>query len=303
MAVHAGNIGDCLESMICFPLRLVPAHRITSAFQDSSLDVKALKMIEKYGWNDVWWLSQIPFPRTPILIYSWASSKLGPGLHIHGGVQVEWWPYGIFQSRILLRTSDHHHVKWCRIPSKRSLRTRTFTETSSCPDIRPNLNIVMGRWGAQVCSIIRHRRRFQNQNNAFSGHAAWLLYIVLIYCHMLSLSVFLHSTMLNAKHQDTKSLHVKTPAFDYPLWIVLVDVHQAIDSRDTRAIAALAKEGTTLNWGSLEILKESLLLSMQCKSVQRSRYDHCFSGCRRRQKGNGIPGRISCHSAWVGLWE
>ena len=75
--------------MICFPLRLVPAHRITSAFQDSSLDVKALKMIEKYGGNDMWWLSQIPFPRTPILIYSWASSKLGPGLHIHGGVQVE----------------------------------------------------------------------------------------------------------------------------------------------------------------------------------------------------------------------
>lgn len=76
MAVHAGNIGDCLESMICFPLRLVPAHRITSAFQDSSLDVKALKMIEKYGWNDMWWLSQIPFPRTPILI-----SILGPHLN------------------------------------------------------------------------------------------------------------------------------------------------------------------------------------------------------------------------------
>lgn len=145
---------------------------------------------------NMWWLSQIPFPRTPILIYSWASSKLGPGLHIHGGVQVEWWPYGIFQSWILLRTSEHHHVKWCRIPSKRSLRTRTFTETSSCPDIRPNLNIVMGRWGAQVCSIIQHRRRFQNQNKVFSGHAAWLYSIIC--CHIVT---------------------VRIPSFNQPYWM------------------------------------------------------------------------------------
>ena len=164
----------------------------------------------------MWWLSQIPFPRTPILLYSWASSKLGPGLHIHGGVQVEWWPYGIFQSRILLRTSDHHHVKWCRIPSKRSLRTRTFTETSSCPDIRPNLNIVMGRWGAQVCSIIRHRRRFQNQNNAFSGHAAWLLYIVLIY--ILSYAVTVRIPSFNHAECQTPG-HQVIACEDACLWL------------------------------------------------------------------------------------
>lgn len=152
---------------------------------------------------NMWWLSQIPFPRTPILIYSWASSKLAPGLHIHGGVQVEWWPYGIFQSWILLRTSEHHHVKWCRIPSKRSLRTRTFTETSSCPDIRPNLNIVMGRWGAQVCSIIQHRRRFQNQNNVFSGDTAWLYTAILCcpYSFIQPTSWLYHTECLTPGHQ------------------------------------------------------------------------------------------------------
>ena len=131
----------------------------------------------------------------------------------------------------------HHHVKWCRIPSKRSLRTRTFTETSSCPDIRPNLNIVMGRWGAQVCSIIQHRRRFQNQNNVFSGDAAWLYTVIC--CPYSFIQWLYHTECLTPGHQVI-ACQCRMPAFDYPFWIVLVDVHQAIDSRDTRAVAALA---------------------------------------------------------------
>ncbi len=60
------SLERCFCSMICLPLRLVPAHRfVTSAFHDSSLDVRKGTQNDGKIWMNMCWLSQIPFPKNP----------------------------------------------------------------------------------------------------------------------------------------------------------------------------------------------------------------------------------------------
>lgn len=240
LAVHAGNIGDCLESQwfaflwgLCQPIGS-PAPFKTHRW----MWIRALKMIEKYGWNDEY-VVVVPnsFSQEPLVL-----SILGPHLN--------WDP--TFTSMVAskwnddLMASSNHGFCWGRanttMPndvkshpkdhrglglSLKHLPVRTSGPTSTSSWVR--------RWGAQVCSIIQHRRRFQNQNNVFSGDAAYRC----PYSFIQPTSWLYHTECLTPGH-EVIACQCRMPAFDYPFWIVLVDVHQAIDSRDTRAIAALA---------------------------------------------------------------